>query len=103
LTDNTEWLPIDTLPPPGERPIRVFVLVQGHQYHNGANWIRQNTGISRTKNTGFYPEDIARIEADSGMDAGTGKVTHYIPDFLPPYPEPLDIWSYLKLERIRRE
>lgn len=81
-----EWLPIDTLPPPGERPGRCFVVVEGSKYHSDAIWRRQRAGVARTQNDGFYPLDIAAIEADDHMDPGTGKVTFWMPWCLPPIP-----------------
>ena len=82
-----EWLDISTLPPPGERPGRVFVVVEGEQVHSGCRWLRAQPGIARTQNDGFYPDDIARIEAEDHMDRGTGKVTHWMPLDLPPCPQ----------------
>ena len=81
-----EWQPIDTLPPPGERPGRVFVVVEGNQQHSGLNWFRQHAGIARTQNAGFYPDDIAAIEAQDHMDPGSGVVTHWMPWHLQPLP-----------------
>jgi hypothetical protein len=82
-----EWLSVDTLPPPGERPGRVFVIVQGEETHSGATWARARAGIARTQNDGFYPEDIERIEVEDHMDRGTGEVTHWMPWCLPPFPD----------------
>lgn len=81
-----EWKPIGTLPPPGERPGRVFVVVEGSEYHSGINWRRQADGIARTRYEGFYPSDIAEIETDNHMDPGTGVVTHWLPYRLPHLP-----------------
>jgi len=81
-----EWMPANTLPPPGERQGRVFVVVEGSQSHSGINWQRQKAGLARTQNDGFYPEDIAAIEADDHMDPGTGEVTYWMPWCLPPIP-----------------
>lgn len=81
-----EWLSIETLPPPGERPGRVFVIVEGHQEHSNRLWTRRRAGEARTRNDGFNPDDIAKIEADDLMDPGTGKVTHWMPWVLPSIP-----------------
>jgi hypothetical protein len=80
------WNPIDTLPPPGERPGRVFVVVEGSQWHSDVNWKRERAGIASTQNDGFYPEHIAQLERDGNMDPGTGKVTFWMPWNLPPIP-----------------
>ena len=82
-----DWKPIETLPPAGERPGRVFVVVQGHQYHSDMSWLRQRAGIARTDNDGFYREDIAAIEEQDYMEAGSGVVTHWMPWCLPALPE----------------
>ena len=84
---NREWLSIDTLPPPGERPGRVLVIVEGSQSHSGCNWFRANYGFARTQNDGFYPDDIRRIECDDHMDPGSGVVTHWMRIDLPPIPQ----------------
>jgi hypothetical protein len=81
-----KWQHIDTLPEPGHRPGRVFVIVEGHESHSGSLWTRRNAGIARTQNDGFYPEDIRRIEADDHMDRGSGRVTYWMPWCLPPFP-----------------
>ena len=81
------WEDIETLPPPGMRPGRVFVVVEGWQSHSGGQWFRAHWGIARTQNDGFYPDDIARIEADDYMDAGSGRVTHWMRCDLPPCPQ----------------
>lgn len=82
-----KWRDIDTLPPPGERPGRVFVVVEGGQCHSGHEWLRARAGIARTQNDGFYPDDIRRIEKEDMMDAGSGRVTHWMPLDLPPCPQ----------------
>lgn len=82
-----EWMPIDTLPPPGERPGRVFVVVEGKQTHSGSTWYRQSAGVARTQNAGIYPKDIAAIEANDHMDPGSGVVTHWLPYILPHLPQ----------------
>ena len=86
---DDKWQPIETLPPPGERPGRVFVVVQGQQHHSGINWVRQRAGIARTMNDGFYPEDISLIERGDLMDPGSGVVTHWMPWCLPHLPSPI--------------
>jgi hypothetical protein len=82
----TEWMPINTLPPPGERPGRVFVLVEGEKDHSGNRWMRKEVGIAATWNEGFNPEDIRFIEKKGDMDRGSGAVTHWLPINLPPFP-----------------
>ena len=82
-----EWMPIETMPPPGERPGRVFVVVEGSEYHSGSLWYRQRYGIARTQNDGFYPEDIRRIAEEGHMDPHTAKVTHWMPLNLPALPQ----------------
>lgn len=84
---QTEWKSIDTLPPPGERPGKVWVLVSGHQHHSGMCWARRMAGLARTHNEGFEDADISRIEEDDHMDPGSGVVTHWLPISLPPYPQ----------------
>jgi len=81
-----KWLPADTLPPPGERPGRVFIVVTGSQHHSGVHWCRSKAGVARTQNDGFNPEDIRRIEEEDLMDPGTGEVTYWMPWRLPPIP-----------------
>jgi hypothetical protein len=83
-----EWMPITTLPPPGERPGRAFVLVQGTRLHNGNFWIRQHAGIAATYNDGFDKVDIDYIEDRGDMDQGSGVVTHWLPIDLPHFPQP---------------
>ncbi len=80
------WRPIATLPEPGKRPERMFVVVEGSQDHSGVTWRREHAGIARTQNDGFYPEDIRGIEVDGSMDRNTGKVTYWMPWRLPPIP-----------------
>jgi hypothetical protein len=82
-----EWRDIATLPPPGDRPGRVWVLVEGCQHHSGACWYRRMAGIARTHNEGFEDEDIRRIEDDDHMDVGSGRVTHWLPIVLPLFPD----------------
>ena len=82
-----KWMKIETLPPPGQRPGRVFVVVEGEQHHSGRRWYRQREGIARTQNDGFYRDDIAQIESQGSMDAGTGEVTHWMPWCLPSLPD----------------
>ena len=81
-----EWLDIGTLPPPGMRPGRVFVVVEGRKWHSDKSWMRQNAGIAATHNEGFDEVDIAHIEARGDMDQGTGKVTHWLPIDFPNFP-----------------
>ena len=45
------WQAIETLPPPGERPGRVFVIVEGSKSHSGVCWRRQEVGIAATQTT----------------------------------------------------
>jgi len=82
-----EWLPINTLPAPGLRPGRVFVLVEGERDHSGLRWLRQEAGIASTWNDGFDPADIRHIELKGDMDRGSGAVTHWLPIELPRFPE----------------
>ena len=84
----SEWRPIETLPPPGDRPGKVWVLVQGHQTHSGNRSFRRMAGLARTHNEGFDEYDIALIEDQDHMDLGSGRVTHWLPIDLPKYPEP---------------
>lgn len=81
-----EWKPIDTLPPPGERPGRVFVIVEGERYHSDKRWLRQHAGIASTWNEGFDAGDIAHLEDRGDMDQGSGRVTHWLPIDLPKFP-----------------
>lgn len=80
------WIPISELPPPGERPGRVFVAVEGSEFHSDVNWKRGRVGLASTQNDGFYPEHIAQIERDGCMDPGTGVVKFWMPFNLPPVP-----------------
>lgn len=82
-----DWNTIETLPPPGERPGMVWVIVEGSQYHSDAKWYRQRAGLARTDNDGFDHRDIRAIEDMDHMDEGTGRVTHWLPIQLPPYPK----------------
>lgn len=82
-----EWIDVSELPPPGERPGRVLVVVEGWQTHSGITWLRAACGFARTQNDGFYPEDIERIEESDHMDRGSGKVTHWMRVDLPPCPQ----------------
>jgi hypothetical protein len=81
-----EWMPIETLPPPGERPGHVWVLVEGSQHHSGTTWRRRKAGLARTHNEGFEDEDIRLIERWDHMDRHTGVVTHWLPIDLPNFP-----------------
>jgi hypothetical protein len=83
---DDEWKPIETLPAPGERPGRVFVLIEGEKFHSGARWLRQQAGIAATWNEGFDEKDMAYLEELGDMDTGTGKVTHWLPINLPRFP-----------------
>ncbi len=83
---GTGWRDISTLPPPGERPGTVWVLVEGSQFHSGAKWFRRKAGLARTHNEGFEDEDIRLIEKLDLMDPFTGRVTHWLPINLPPPP-----------------
>ena len=85
---TTEWMPVETLPPPGKRPGRVWVIVEGSQVHSGVRWRRRMAGIVRTHNGGFEAEDIRHVERLDHMDPHTGKVTHWLPIVLPHYPTP---------------
>ena len=82
-----EWMPIETLPPPGERPGKVWVLVEGQQHHSGMCWRRRMAGLARTHNDGFESADIRLIEKQDHMDAMSGEVTHWLPIVLPNYPQ----------------
>lgn len=81
-----EWMPIETLPPPGDRPGMVWVLVEGWEFHSGASWLRKRAGIARTHNEGFEAEDIRLIEKWDHMEPMSGSVTHWLPIDLPNYP-----------------
>ena len=74
-----EWLSVDTLPAPGKRPGRCFVIVEGWKWHGASYrfWRRADIGIARTDNEGFHAADIARIEDLGDMDSGTGRVTYW--------------------------
>jgi hypothetical protein len=85
-----QWLPVETLPPPGERPGKVWVLVEGSQEHSGLRWRRRMAGLARTHNGGFEYADVRSIEEQDQMDKGTGKVTHWLPIDLPHYPDDLE-------------
>lgn len=82
-----EWRDIDTLPPPGHRPGKVWVIVEGYQTHSGSDWFRAKAGIARTDNDGIYADDVAAIEREDHMRPGSGKVTHWMPIELPPLPQ----------------
>ena len=82
-----QWMPIATLPPPGERPGKIWVLVEGSQEHSGMRWRRRMAGLARTHNDGFDADDILRIEKQDNMDRLTGEVTHWLPIVLPRYPD----------------
>jgi len=82
----SEWLPVDTLPPPGYRLGNVWVIVEGWEEHSGSTWYRRRAGLARTDNDGFYQEDIRLIEDRDHMERGSGRVTHWMPIILPPYP-----------------
>lgn len=84
--DPSLWRTIDTLPPPGERPGRVFVIVEGEKCHSGICWRRQEAGIAATQNDGFSETDIAYLERRGDMDRGSGNVTHWLPINLPHFP-----------------
>ena len=83
----SEWIPIEKLPPPGERPGKVWVIVEGHKTHSGARWRRRMAGLARTHNEGFEDEDIRLIEKLDHMDHHTGYVTHWLPIVLPRFPD----------------
>lgn len=86
----SEWMPIETLPPPGERPGRVFALVQGTRCHHGTGpWLRQEFGIAATWNEGIEEADVRLIEKRGDMDPHTGTVTHWLPINLPNFPRPV--------------
>ncbi len=82
-----KWIDVADLPPAGERAGRVFVVVEGSQFHSGHEWLRARAGIARTQNSGFYPEDIEAIAQQDHMDALTARVTHWMPLDLPPCPQ----------------
>lgn len=82
-----EWQKIETLPPPGERPGRVFVVIEGWQDHSGLSWYRRHAGMAHTYNQGITPESMRLLEKEGGMDLGTGYATHWMPYDLPPYPQ----------------
>lgn len=81
-----EWKEAWTLPPPGERLGRVWVIVDGFQTHSGRRWRRRRAGLARTHNEGFEAEDVARIEVEDHMDVGSGIVTHWLDIKLPNFP-----------------
>jgi hypothetical protein len=85
----SEWMPIETLPPIGERPGRVFALVQGEKHHSGVRWHRIEFGIAATWNDGIEEADVRLIEKRGDMDPHTGTVTHWLPINLPPFPQPV--------------
>lgn len=82
-----EWMPVETLPPPGDRPGTVWVLVEGEQTHSGNRWRRRMAGLARTHNEGFDDADIRLIEKRDHMDPLSGSVTHWLPIDLPKYPD----------------
>ena len=82
-----EWKPIETLPPPGERPGQVWVLVEGSEFHSGNEWRRRMAGLARTHNEGFEHEDIRLIERRDHMEPESGRVTHWLPITLPHFPK----------------
>lgn len=83
----TNWQDIDTLPPPGRRPGKVWVIVEGYETHSGSDWFRAKAGIARTTNFGINPEDVEAIEREDHMRRGSGKVTHWMKIELPPLPQ----------------
>jgi hypothetical protein len=82
-----QWQKIETLPPPGERPGRVFVVIEGFKDHSGLSWYRQHAGLAYTYNHGITPETLRKLEKEGDMEVGTAVVTHWMPYDLPPYPE----------------
>ncbi len=88
MTSETEgWRDVSTLPDREHRPGRMFVVVEGSEFHSGEEWFRASYGIARTSGDGFNRDDIAAIEAADSMAAGTGRVTHWMPLNLPPCPQ----------------
>ena len=83
-----EWTPISELPKPGARFGKYWVMVEGEKYHSGTTWLRQNAGLARTENDGFYQSDIFRIAEEGDMDLLSPVVTHFMAITLPPYPSP---------------
>jgi len=85
--ENKGWRDVSTLPDREYRPGRMFVVVEGAEFHSGGEWFRASYGIARVSGDGFNREDIAAIEAADSMDPGTGVVTHWMPLNLPPCPQ----------------
>lgn len=80
-----EWrfdaLPFD------KRPTRQFVWLSGERSHSGMRWRRDHWGVAyiRPDGLGYREEDIARLEEEGDMDAGTGEVYGWLPAASPAY------------------
>jgi hypothetical protein len=70
-----------------KRPIRQFVWLSGERYHSGLRWRRDHWGLAyiRPDGLGYREEDIARLEEEGDMDAGTGEVYGWLPACTPAY------------------
>jgi hypothetical protein len=82
---NAEWrrdaLPFD------KRPMRQFVWLSGERFHSGLRWRRDHWGLAyiRPDGLGYRDEDIAQLELEGDMDAGTGEVYGWLPACKPAY------------------
>jgi hypothetical protein len=82
---NAAWrfdaLPFD------QRPMRQFVWLSGERSHSGMRWRRDHWGLAyiRPDGLGYREEDIAQIEREGDMDAGTGEVYGWLPACTPAY------------------
>jgi hypothetical protein len=80
-----EWrrdaLPFD------KRPMRQFVWLSGERFHSGVRWRRDHWGLAyiRPDGIGYRDEDIAQLEQEGDMDAGTGEVYGWLPACTPAY------------------
>ena len=70
-----------------KRPMRQFVWLSGERYHSGVRWRRDHWGVAyiRPDGLGYREEDIARLELEGDMDAGTGEVYGWLPACTPAY------------------
>ena len=81
---RTDALPFD------KRPYRQFVWLSGERNHSGVRWRRDWWGVAfiRPDGLGYREEDIARLEEEGDMDAGTAEIYGWLPACAP---APLDM------------
>jgi hypothetical protein len=68
-----------------KRPYRQFVWISGERFHSDMRWRRDWWGLAfiRPDGLGYREEDIARLEEEGDMDAGTGEVYGWLPAIPP--------------------